>query len=149
MNSLILFVIGLIHNLVLIALFYIRKDQKKQTLVMSIGKVYLGIMFPSSIIFAWIIYQEFQISNQFIISILIFIYLCLELLYDYILKLDFRSNFKYLIPYLIFYYLANYSIVVLTWELSQPFGIVLLVLFILQIIVNTWSHPKITRNPLV
>jgi len=57
-------------------------------------------------------------------------------------KIDFRSIWYLLIPYLILYYIVNYGIVVMIWAESSTWGIIMLVLWIIQLIVNGISHRK-------
>ena len=75
-------------------------------------------------------------------------FLLLEWLFDFVLKINFRENWKKnwksLVPYLGLYYATNYGFVVMPWKTSLIWGIIMLCLFIIQIIVNLRSHPKMS-----
>ena len=134
-------ILGLYHNAMLIALFYASKRQANKQLT-TIGKWYLAVMLPGSVgITIWAAILGFRWGYMLLLLILI-IYLLIEILYDYVLKVNWRNNWRFAAPYLAFYYIANYAVVVLNWEYSITWGIILLILFILQIITNIWSHPR-------
>jgi len=134
---------GLLNNLLLILIFYLRFKgyEKNQELIRKIGYIYLGLA-PFAII-VWIlsVINQRPSSNGIFCAIFL-IYIAIEALFDFILKIEFRSIWYLLIPYLILYYIINYGIVVMIWAESQPWGIVLLVLWIIQLIVNAISHRK-------
>ena len=138
-----LIVWGLLNNLLLILIFYLRFKgyEKNQELIRKIGYIYLGLA-PFAII-VWIlsVINQRPSSNGIFCAIFL-IYLAIEALFDFILKIEFRSIWYLLIPYLILYYIINYGIVVMIWAESQPWGIVLLVLWIIQLIINAISHRK-------
>ncbi len=115
--------------------------EKNQEFIRKIGYIYLGLA-PFAII-VWIlsVINQRPSSNGIFCAIFL-IYLAIEALFDFILKINFRSIWYLLIPYLILYYIVNYGIVVMTWAESQPWGIVVLILWVIQLIVNTISHRK-------
>ena len=135
-----LFSISLIANLVLITVFIVRKKEDYH-LVQRIGYF---LLIPGALAVIGII----MIINQGLDGRLAWFlgfflaFLTIELLFDYILKIDFRNNWKPLVPYLILYYMANYSLTMMNWLFSVTRGIIILILFIIQIITNAWSHPK-------
>ncbi len=132
------FVIGILNSFILILIFLTRKTGKIQT-VKKIGYSYLILFFPAS--YALYLSLTLQKSIQHTIFLIIFLlYLIIELFYDYILKLDFRKNWVLLTPYLAFYYAMNCGFIVMVWKESIARGSVLLVLTIIQIAVNIWSH---------
>ncbi|MFX0101738.1 MAG: hypothetical protein ACFFCS_19390 [Candidatus Hodarchaeota archaeon] len=137
--------LGLIHNILLITIFFKRKRviNNDYSPLKPIGVSYAiltSFLSVSSLIVA-VVFKE---DIQTLIFLLIFIgFVALEITLEFILKIDFRNDWRYLVPYLALYYMSNYSAVMLVWERSMPFGILILVLFICQIVVNTWSHKKI------
>lgn len=137
--SLFFFIMGLYHNVLLSLLFYFSK-QKNSIWIKNIGKTYLfGIAPLISIALIWGVIISLELSKLILILIII-AFVLLEILFDWILKINFRKNWLLLIPYLIFYYSANYAIVIIPWDYNIIYGIILLILMIIQIGINTWSH---------
>ena len=71
-------------------------------------------------------------------------FLALEALYDFVLQVPFRESrdWRLLTPYLALYYAMNYGFVVMVWKASLPGGILMLVLFAVQIAINIITHPR-------
>ncbi|MCL4275796.1 MAG: hypothetical protein KJZ77_18135 [Anaerolineales bacterium] len=134
------FVLGLINSLFLIFIFLIRKDHLD--LLQRIGWTYFLLAIPA--IYAIFLVQHEHKTLRYTIFLGIFLaFLALEALYDWILKIPFREtmNWKQLAPYVALYISMNYGFVVMTWKYySVPYGIILLVLFVIQIIVNIVTH---------
>lgn len=134
------FVLGLINSLFLIFIFLIRKDHLD--LLQRIGWTYFLLAIPA--IYAIFLVQHEHKTLRYTIFLGIFLaFLALEALYDSILKIPFREtmNWKQLAPYVALYISMNYGFVVMTWKYySVPYGIILLVLFVIQIIVNIVTH---------
>lgn len=143
MISLYYFILGLLNSLLLIVIFFLRKH--KLDLVKRYNWIYLLLGIPGLIGIYLSVTEDGTI--QYLIFLIIFMaFLFLEWLLDYVMKLDFRDNFKdnlaWVIPYLSLYYAMNYGFIVMPWKTHLSLGIVMLCLFIVQIIVNIWSHPK-------
>ncbi|GAG55910.1 unnamed protein product [marine sediment metagenome] len=133
------FILGFVNNLFLIFIFLIRKD--KMVLLKRIGWVYLLLAIPA--VYGIFLVVREQKAAQYSIFLGIFLaFLALEGLYDHILKIPFRKNWKLLTPYLVLYYAMNYGFVVMVWTTSLPRGLIMLGLFIIQIIVNIYTHPR-------
>ena len=132
------FILGILNSFILILIFLTRKTGKLE-MVKKIGYIYLSLFIPA----LYLLYLSISLQKgiQFTIFLIIFlIYLILELIYDYILKLEFRNNWVLLTPYLVFYYAMNYGFIVMVWKDSILRGSVLLVLAMIQIAANIWSH---------
>ena len=145
MLELFFFVLGLVNSCLLIFIFLIRKS--RFDILQRIGWVYLLLAIPA-VYGIFLVFQE-QKAVQYSIFLGIFLaFLALELLFDYVFKINFRENWKqnwkYVIPYLALYYAMNYGFVVMPWKTHLPWGLVMLGLFIIQIITNLRSHPKIS-----
>jgi len=145
MLELFFFVLGIVNSALLIFIFLIRKN--RLALLQRIGWVYLLLAIPA-VYGIFLVLQE-QKAVQYIIFLGIFLaYLALEWLFDYVLKINFRENWKqnwkWVLPYLVLYYAMNYGFVVMPWKTYLPWGLVMLGLFIIQIITNLRSHPKIS-----
>lgn len=145
MLELYFFVLGIVNNILLIFIFIIRKNNFD--LLQRIGWLYLLLAIPA-IYGIYLVSQE-QKPVQYIIFLGIFLaFLFIEWLFDYILKINFRENWrrnwKWIVPYLALYYAMNYGFVVMPWGTSIVWGVTMLVLFIIQIVTNLRSHPKIS-----
>ena len=134
---------GLLNNLLLILIFFLRFKgfEKKKDLIQKIGYIYLGLAPFAIIVWVLSVLNERPSSNGIFCAIFL-IYVAVEALFDFILKIEFRNIWYLLIPYLILYYIINYGIVVMIWAESQSWGIVLLILWIIQLVVNAISHRK-------
>ena len=143
MLELYFFILGLVNAMMLILIFVIRR--KRVDLLQRFGWIYLLLSIPA-VFSIFLATQEYH-SIQYIIFLGIFLtYLLLELLLDHVLKLNFRENFKknwiWMVPYLALYYAMNYGFVIMPWKSSVIWGIIMLILFVVQIIANLRSHPK-------
>lgn len=139
------FILGLVNSVFLILIFLIRKN--RLVILQRIGWGYLLLAIPA-VYGIFLVVQE-QKTVQYTIFLVIFLaFLLLEWLFDFVLKINFREdwkkNWKSLVPYLGLYYAMNYGFVVMPWKTSLIWGIIMLCLFIIQIIVNLRSHPKMS-----
>jgi len=139
------FVLGIVNSILLIFIFLIRKNSLD--LLQRFGWVYLLLAIPA-VYGIFLVIQE-QKTVRYSIFLGIFLaFLATEWLFDYVLKINFRENWKqnwkWLLPYLALYYAMNYGFVVMPWKTSLPWGLVMLGLFIIQIITNLRSHPKMS-----
>ena len=138
------FILGIVNSVFLIFIFVIRKN--RLDLVWRIGWAYLLLSIPAAY-GVYLVVQE-QKAMQYGVFLGIFlVFLLLEWLFDYVLKINFRENWrqnwKWLVPYLGFYYAMNYGFVVMPWKTSLAWGRIMLGLFIVQIVANLRSHPRI------
>jgi hypothetical protein len=137
------FVLGLVNSIALIFIFLIRK--KRLDLLQKIGWTYLLLAIPA-VYGIFLVFLE-QKAIQYSIFLGIFLaFLAIEWLFDYVLRLNFRENWKrnwkWIIPYLALYYAMNYGFIVMPWKANMTWGFIMLGLFIIQIITNLRSHPK-------
>ena len=137
-----LFIVALLNNIFLIAIFIIRKNDKKMPLLRKVGITYLSIFIPAAILGIILSIVEMMEPYHAIFFAIFLAFLGLEVLFDYIMKVDFRTNWKLVVPYLLLYYAMNYGMFIMSWKQDANLGSILLVLFIVQIIVNIWSHPR-------
>jgi hypothetical protein len=138
------FVLGLVNSIFLIFIFLVRKN--RLALVRSTGWVYLLLGIPAA--YGIILAVTEQKTVQYVIFLGIFLaFLFIEWLYDYVLRVPFRENWNWrlLTPYLTLYYAMNYGFVVMPWKTSAVWGTTMLGLFVIQIIVNLSSHPKVVK----
>jgi hypothetical protein len=146
MLELYFFVLGLVNSVFLILIFLIRKN--RLAFVQRIGRVYLLLAIPA--VYGISLVAQEQKTVRYSIFLGIFLaFLLLEWLFDYVLKINFRENWrknwKWVVPYLILYYAMNYGFVVMPWKTSLVWGLIMLGLFIIQIIANLKSHPKMSE----
>lgn len=134
------FALGLANSSVLILIFLIREDHLD--LLQRIGWVYFLLAIPA--IYAIFLVQKEHKSQRYTIFLGIFLaFLVIEALFDWILKIPFREtmDWKLLVPYVVLYISMNYGFVVMTWKFySVPYGVILFVLTIIQIIANVVTH---------
>ena len=143
MLELFFFILGIVNSAFLILIFLIRKN--RLDLLQRIGWMYLLLAIPA-VYGIFLVFQE-QKAVQYSIFLGIFLaFIATEWLFDYVLKINFRENWKqnwkWMLPYLVLYYAMNYGFVVMPWKIHLPWGLVMLGLFIIQIITNLRSHPK-------
>ena len=145
MSELFFFILGIINSIFLIFIFLIRKN--RFALLQRIGWVYLLLAIPA--VYGIILVFQEQKAVQYVIFLGIFLaFLFIEWLFDYYLKVNFRENWKqnwkWILPYLVLYYMINYGFVVMPWKTHIQWGLVMAGLFIIQIIMNIRSHPKLS-----
>ena len=134
------FFTGLVNSIYLICIFLVRKKENLP-LLQKVGGFYFLLAIPS--IYGIFLIQVEQQSVQYSIFLgIFFLFLLLEGVYDFVLKIPFRQNWILLAPYLILYFVMNYGFVIMVWKNNLWEGMTLLGLFIIQIIVNIWSHPR-------
>ena len=145
MLELFFFVLGIVNSVLLILIFLIRKN--RLDLLQRIGWVYLLLAIPA-VYGIFLVVQEQKTARYSIFLGIFLAFLAIEMLFDYVLKINFRDNWKqnwkWVLPYLVMYYAMNYGFIVMPWKTSLPWGLVMLGLFVIQIITNLKSHPKMT-----
>jgi hypothetical protein len=143
MTETVFFIIGILNSISLISIFLIRKE--KLDILRKHGKLYFLLTLPVALNIFLIFYENADI-RYFIFLIIFLAFLFIEWLYDYKIQTDFREhwlkNWKWTVPYLGLYYAMNYGFVVMPWKSHLSWGILMLVLFVVQIITNVKSHPK-------
>ena len=145
MLELFFFVLGIVNSVLLILIFLIRKN--RLDLLQRIGWVYLLLAIPA-VYGIFLVIQEQETVRYSIFLGIFLAFLATEWLFDYVLKINFRENWKqnwkWILPYLVLYYAMNYGFIVMPWKTSLPWGFVMLGLFVIQIVTNLKSHPKMT-----
>jgi hypothetical protein len=137
------FGLGIVNSIILILVFWARKDHL--TALRRYGWVYLLLAIPAiyTIVLA---FQENKPVQYPIFLAIFLIFLSMELFCDFILKVDFRVDlkryWKLSVPYLALYWAMNYGFIVMVWKTSPAGGLVMLGLFIVQIVTNVVTHPK-------
>jgi hypothetical protein len=139
------FILGLVNSVLLILLFLVLKN--RLDLVNRFGWTYLLLAVPAAC-GIFLVHQENATVRYSIFLGIFLAFLLVEWLFDYVLKINFRENWrknwKWMVPYLALYYAMNYGFVVMPWKASLVWGLIMLGLFIVQIIANLRSHPKMS-----
>ena len=133
------FVLGIINNAALIAIFIIRTY--RFSLLYRIGRFYLVLAIPAIFGLFLVVHEQGDMRYAIFLAIF-FAFVVLEGIYDFLLKLPFRQNWKLLIPYLCLYYATAYGFIVMNWRISVLWGVAMLVLTIVQIAVNVATHSR-------
>ena len=97
-----------------------------------------------------VLVQQEHASVQYSIFLGIFLgFLVIEALYDWILKIPFRETMAWpvLVPYVALYVSSSYGFVVMPWRVSLPQGIIMAVLFVVQVLANILTHPRPSGRP--
>jgi len=88
--------------------------------------VFLSIPFTISLIG----YIKDKAEKKTILSLLIIlVYLCLEIVLDYILKTPFREILVVHIPYIIVFYAAAFSMIGVSFRINRKMGFIVLTTF--------------------
>ncbi|HTY38011.1 MAG TPA: hypothetical protein VMH23_12920 [Bacteroidota bacterium] len=131
------FFLGIANNILLIAIFLVRRNHL--ALLQSCGWLYLLLALPAA--YTLFLVQREEPAVQLTVFLGIFLaFLALEGIYEFILKIPFRDDWRLLVPYIVLYLAMNYGFVVMSWKQARTNGIIMLVLFVIQIIANMSSH---------
>ena len=133
------YILGVVNNVFLILIFLIRKDSY---LLSIIAPFYFLLAIPA--LYSLFLVKKQNKSFRYTIFLCIFFaFLIIELLYDYVFKINFRESMVWylLVPYLVLYYSMNYGFVAMTWKYySKKKGVFLLVLLVIQLVINIFTH---------
>ena len=112
----------------LIAGIFIAQKHNKERLVRTFGISWLCLVFPLAVVFVTFLRGE-RNEGVAISFIIIFLYMFVELLLDYILKIDFRSQPRTHVPYIILEYLALFSMIWLAFLIDPVVGYIVSICF--------------------
>ena len=145
MTDIYFFILGLVNSLSLITIFMVRKNHL--SLVKKYGWTYLILSIPATIGLVLSLGEDVDAAYPVFYGIFL-AFLVIEWLYDRVLKTDFRSDFRKnwpkLVPYLALYYAMNYGFVVMPWKENLVWGIIMAVIFVVQIVENLTGHGEKT-----
>jgi hypothetical protein len=118
-----LFVLSAVAFNLLIAAIFVAQKLGQDKLVKTFGILWLWLIIPLSLVFVsyWQAGKETQVLLYFG---LIFLYMLVELLLDYVFKIDFRSKPIVHVPYIILEYIALFSLIAIAFDIDQRWGIV-------------------------
>jgi hypothetical protein len=115
------FVLSAIAFNLLIAAIFIAQKLGREKLVRTFGILWLWLIVPLAL--AFVSYWQEGRETRILISFgLVFFYMLVELLLDYVLKVDFRSKAITHVPYIILEYIALFSLIVIAFDVHRGWG---------------------------
>ncbi|MHA2034909.1 MAG: hypothetical protein ACW98X_00660 [Promethearchaeota archaeon] len=123
----IFFISGVIFFISIIGIF-ISASKENEKLLLRIGVIIISLLIPLIIVFIdyLVIGQELM---RIIYIVIIFVYLIVELLLDFILKIDFRTKTSTHVPYIILEYAACFAFIFNTFGINETLGWLVSILF--------------------
>lgn len=146
MVELFFFGLGLVNSLSLIAIFLARRWNP--AVLEKVGWLYLLLAVPA--LYGIVLVRQEGAAVEYAIFLGIFLaFLMIEALFDWILRIPFREtmDWRVLAPYVVLYLSSTYGFVVMPWRVSLPQGIIMLVLFAVQLLANVLTHPRKATTP--
>ena len=124
----VIFVLSAIAFNLLIAAIFIAQKLGREGLVKTFGIIWLWLIIPLALVFVsdWQAGRETRLLLYFG---LIFLYMLVELLLDYVFKIDFRSKPITHVPYIILEYIALFSLIAIAFDIDRRWGIVVTICF--------------------
>lgn len=123
-----LFFLSAVGFNLLIAAIFVAQRYRREKLVRIFGILWLSLIIPLSLVY--LAYQrEGRPTGIRIYLLLVFFYMLVELLLDYIFRVDFRARLSTHIPYIILEYVALFSLIAIAFQISQFVGTVVSISF--------------------
>jgi len=123
-----IFVFSAVAFNLLIAGIFIAQKLGREKLVRIFGILWLWLSLPLALVFVFF-WREGR-EKWFLLSLgLVFLYMLVELLLDYVYKIDFRSKPAIHVPYIILEYIALFSLMGIAFSVDQTWGTVVAVCF--------------------
>ena len=116
-----IFVLSAIMFNLLIAAIFIAQKLGREKLVRIFGILWLWLILPLALVFVsyWLDGRELLILVGFG---LVFFYMLVELLLDYVFKVDFRAKAITHVPYILLEYLALFSLIAIAFDVHRGWG---------------------------
>jgi hypothetical protein len=116
-----LFVItAVLFNLLVIGI-YIAQAHEREHLVEIFGTLIIFLIFPFDLVFAGYLLNGRSLEILAALSV-VFLYLMIELLLDFILKYDFRSRPIWHMAYILLFYATTFSLIYIAFAISNLAG---------------------------
>ena len=123
-----LFILSAVAFNLLIAAIFIAQKLGNEKLVRTFGILWLGLIIPLVLVF--VDYWQAGSETRILVSFgLVFFYMLVEFLLDYVLKFDFRSKPSTHVPYIILEYVALFSLIVIAFDNDRIWGIIVTICF--------------------
>jgi len=117
----ILFGLSAVAFNLLIAAILIAQKLGREKLVRTLGLLWLGLLFPLTL--AFISFRQTTQDARILLYFgIVFLYMLVELLLDYVFKLDFRHKSITHVPYILLEYLALFSLIAIAFETDPRWG---------------------------
>jgi len=134
------FIIANLVNLLLAGIFVSRaKGLKRVEYVL--GLIVVAMLLPVGIIVILNILGK-RDWWTIVLPLIFFLFLVIELLFDYTLKLNFRKT-KLLWPYLLVYYLALMAVIGYSFLIGRTYGFITLSTYFLNLFATWYSYSKV------
>ncbi len=115
------FVISAIAFNLLIAGILLAQERGCLDLRRKLGALWLSLAVPLAIVF--VVYLVAGRESWVVLCFgLIFFYILVEWLLDYVWKIEFRSNLSLHVPYIILEYLALFSLIAIAFSIDKTWG---------------------------
>lgn len=126
-----------IFNLLIISI-YIAQRLGKMDLVRKLGVCLLGLVIPFLVVFVAYLFMG---KDLWILMILlaIFVYMFLELLWDYLMRFEFRKKPLFHIPYIILLYIILFGNIAIAFRIDRSWGWVVTITFWMLLAVLVFS----------
>lgn len=139
LTDLLFVVTAVVFNIQIIGV-YLAGKQKRYDLVRVFGLVTLTLAMPLAILFVYylVVGTEAWIMAGFMF---IFLYLFVELLFDFILKIEFRSKPILHVPYIILFYIVEIAFIAIAFSIDAVSGYLVSISFwalLLSLIYSLW-----------
>jgi hypothetical protein len=123
-----MFVLSAVMFNLLIAAIFIAQKLGREKLVGTFGILWLWLIIPLALVF--VSYWQEGRETRILVSFgLVFFYMLVELLLDYVFKVDFRSKALTHVPYIILEYVALFSLIAIAFDVDQVWGWVVTICF--------------------
>ena len=111
---------AILFNLLIAGIFILQKYNNAR-LTRVLGISWLGLSIPFLLVFANYLMRDKPLWVLVCFGI-VFLYMVVELLLDYILKVDFRTRWSTHIPYILLEYAALFSLIAIAIDINQTLG---------------------------
>ena len=123
-----MFVLSAVAFNLLIAAIFIAQKLGRENLVRTFGILWLCLLIPLTL--AFVSYRSAGRETWILGSFgIVFFYMLVELLLDYVFKVDFRSKPITHVPYIILEYAALFSLIRIAFEIDRTWGTVVAICF--------------------
>jgi hypothetical protein len=139
-------VIAIVFNIQIMGIYFASK-QKHYDMVRKFGMVTISLALPLAIVAInnLILGRERWIMIGFLF---IFLYLAVELIFDFIYKIDFRSSPTFHIPYIVLFYIVEFSFIAIAFSMNTVSGYLVSLSFWALLICLVYSLWPINTNVL-
>ena len=123
-----MFILSAVAFNLLIAAIFIAQKLGRDKLVRTFGILWLWLIVPLTLVF--VSYWQAGSEARILVSFgLVFLYMLVEFLLDYVFKFDFRSKPITHVPYIFLEYVALFSLIVIAFDVHQSWGWVVTICF--------------------